>query len=103
MATVLLQTVGSTVGAAIGGPVGALAGRALGAIAGSAIDQALLSEDQVVTGPRLEGTQILSSVEGSSIPKIYGRNKLSGQIIWATHFEEVINSTSRTKKLPCLK
>ena len=94
MATVLLQTVGSTVGAAIGGPVGALAGRALGAIAGSAIDQALLSEDQVVTGPRLEGTQILSSVEGSSIPKIYGRNKLSGQIIWATHFEEVINSAS---------
>jgi len=94
MATVLLQTVGAAIGSAIGGPVGAIAGRAAGALAGSAIDNSLLSEDQVVQGPRLEGTQVLSSIEGAAIPRIYGRNKLAGQIIWATHFEEVQSSTS---------
>lgn len=89
MATVVLQTVGAAIGGAIGGPFGAILGRAAGAAAGYAIDQTYLAKDQVVQGPRLESSRILSSIEGTPIPKVYGRNRISGQIIWATRFEEV--------------
>jgi len=92
MATVVLQTVGAAIGGAIGGPFGAILGRAAGAAAGYAIDQTYLAKDQVVQGPRLESTRILSSIEGAPIPKTYGRNRISGQIIWATRFEEVANT-----------
>lgn len=95
MATVVLQTVGAAIGGAIGGPFGAILGRAAGAAAGYAIDQTYLSKDQVIQGPRLESSRILSSIEGAPIPKVYGRNRVSGQIIWATRFEEVA-STEKT-------
>lgn len=92
MATVVLQTVGAAIGGAIGGPFGAILGRAAGAAAGYAIDQTYLAKDQVVQGPRLESSRILSSIEGAPIPKVYGRNRISGQIIWATRFEEVAST-----------
>ena len=92
MATVVLQTVGAAIGGAIGGPFGAVLGRAAGAAAGYAIDQTYLAKDQVVQGPRLESSRILSSNDGAPIPKIYGRNRTSGQIIWATRFEEVAST-----------
>lgn len=92
MATVVLQTVGAAIGGAIAGPFGAILGRAAGAAAGYAIDQTYLTKDQVIQGPRLESSRILSSVEGAPIPKIYGRNRISGQVIWATRFEEVANT-----------
>ena len=92
MATVVLQTVGAAIGGAIGGPFGAILGRAAGAAAGYAIDQSYLSKDQVIQGPRLESSRILSSIEGAPVPKVYGRNRISGQIIWATRFEEVANT-----------
>ncbi len=93
MATVVLQTVGAAIGGAIAGPVGAMIGRAAGAAAGYAIDQSLLSKDHVVTGPRLDGANMLSSNEGAAIPQIYGRNRVSGEIIWATRFEEKTRSS----------
>lgn len=93
MATVVLQTFGAAIGGAIGGPFGAVLGRAAGAAAGYAIDQSLLSKDQVIQGPRLESTRILSSDLGAPIPRVYGRNRISGQVIWATRFEEVASST----------
>jgi len=92
MATVVLQTVGAAVGGAIAGPFGALLGRAAGAAAGYAIDQTYLSKDHVVQGARLDSSRILSSQEGAPVPKIYGRNRLSGQVIWATRFEEVAST-----------
>ncbi len=90
MATVVLQTVGAAIGGAIGGPVGAIVGRAAGALAGNAIDQQLFSKDRVVEGPRLDTSRLLSSTEGTPIPKVYGRQRMSGQIIWATRFDEVV-------------
>ena len=92
MATVVLQTVGAAIGGAIGGPFGAILGRAAGAAAGYAIDQTYLAKDQVIQGPRLDSSRILSSIEGAPIPKVYGRNRISGQIIWATRFEEVAST-----------
>ena len=99
MATLLLQVAGQAAGAALG-PVGALAGRAAGALAGRAIDQALFSRDapaRHVEGPRLKELDVQSSSEGSPIPRIYGRARLAGQLIWATRFEEdVVTRTERS-------
>ena len=93
MATIVLQAVGSAVGTAIGGPIGGTIGRAAGALAGSAIDQRLFGiGPDVVEGPRLTSTRILASQEGAVVPQAFGRVRLSGQIIWATRFEEVVTT-----------
>ena len=94
MATIVLQTVGSVVGGMIGGPIGAMAGRALGALAGAAIDNALLGGDATrhVEGPRLKDIDGLTSTEGAPIPRVYGRARIGGQLIWATRLEEVVNT-----------
>ena len=90
MTTIVLQAVGSAVGGAVGGPIGSALGRAAGALAGSAIDRKLFGDEpDVVEGPRLGASQVLTSQEGAIIPQAFGRVRLSGQIIWATRFEEV--------------
>ena len=93
MTTMILQTAGQMIGGAVGGPVGAMIGQTLGSLAGSAIDGALFGQTQkrVVEGPRLTEMQGLASTEGAPIPRIYGRARIGGQLIWATRFEEKVN------------
>ncbi len=88
MATVVLQTVGQGVGALLGGPVGGIVGRAIGAVAGNFIDQALFGTARKVEGPRLGDLRFMASSEGAAIPRLWGRMRVSGQVIWATNFEE---------------
>lgn len=101
MATLLLQVAGNALGAALGGPIGAAIGQAVGGIAGAAIDQSLLGSSagtRRVEGPRLSEISGLASSEGAAIPRLYGRARLGGQLIWATRFEEEIKvSVTRTK------
>ena len=98
MATLVLQAVGSVVGGVVGGPVGAILGRALGGIAGAAVDTALLGGGdgtRFVEGPRLKDVDGLTSTEGAAIPRVYGRARLGGQLIWATRLEEVVTTDTR--------
>lgn len=91
MATLVLQAAGSAIGGALGGPAGATIGRAAGSVAGAAIDQALLSSGEggrVIHGPRLGEAEGLSSTEGAPVPRLYGRARLGGQLIWATRLIE---------------
>lgn len=90
MATLVLQTVGSVVGDAIGGRIGATLGNLAGTVAGNAIDQALQpdSPPRYEIGPRLKVMDGVTSVEGAGIPRVYGRARLGGQMIWATRFLE---------------
>ncbi len=100
MATIVLSAVGSIVGGLLG-PIGALAGRALGAMAGAAIDSAILgalTPAQRVEGPRLKELQVQASTEGAPIPRIYGRVRLAGQIVWATRLEEEVRTKKRGGK-----
>ncbi len=50
-------------------------------------------------GPeRLTQVDGLASSEGAAIPRVYGRARIGGQLIWATRFEEEIKvSVTRTK------
>ena len=97
MATLVLQTAGQAIGTYLGGPIGGAIGQAVGAYAGQAIDQELFGpKARELEGPRLSDLQVQASSEGAPIPKLYGRGRLAGQIIWATNFEEEIST--RTEK-----
>lgn len=92
MATLVLQFAGAALGNAIGGPIGAIAGRVLGALVGASIDNALINGGGRSTeGPRLTEMSGLASTEGAPVPRLYGRARIGGELIWATRFEEVVN------------
>jgi hypothetical protein len=93
MATILLSAAGAAAGAAFG-PLGVAAGRALGASVGYLIDQSLIRATQPDTkGPRLGDVDLTTSTEGRALGRVYGRARLSGQIIWATRYVEVAETS----------
>ncbi|MDQ0324517.1 hypothetical protein J2R99_000366 [Rhodopseudomonas julia] len=94
MATLLLSAAGASLGGLFGG-VGAIAGRALGALAGYAIDRSVFSTERKAEGARLSDLTVQSSTEGAPIPRVYGRVRLAGQVIWATDFEEVATTDTQ--------
>ncbi len=98
MASLLLSSAGSALGGAIFGPIGAIAGRVVGAVAGNVIDHALFgsSATRHVEGPRLSDLDVMASTEGAPIPRLYGRARLAGQVIWATKLEEVVTTRTET-------
>ncbi|CAN7512951.1 baseplate multidomain protein megatron [Bosea sp. LjRoot237] len=101
MATLVLQVAGSVLRAAVGGPISAMIGRSLGAIAGASLDQGLFGGGggtRIVEGPRLKEIDGLASTEGTPIPRVYGRARLGGQLIWATRFEEEVTTTVTRSK-----
>jgi hypothetical protein len=89
MAALVLALAGAQFGGLFG-PVGAIAGRLAGALIGNAIDQAMFTKPQHREGPRLANLEVTGSTEGAPIPRLYGRARLGGQVIWATRLEEVI-------------
>ncbi|MGB5084835.1 MAG: glycoside hydrolase TIM-barrel-like domain-containing protein, partial [Methylocystis silviterrae] len=100
MATLVLQTIGSVAGGAIGGPVGSSIGGALGGFGGSFVDAALQphASPRYSIGPRLKSMDGITSTEGAGVPRVYGRARLGGQMIWATRFLERVNvSFSQTQ------
>jgi hypothetical protein len=97
MAALALSIAGSAAGGAIFGPTGAIAGRLIGALAGNAIDQVLFGHhERSLEGPRLGDLEVMASTDGAPIPRVYGRARLSGQVIWATNLEEVISKKTDT-------
>ncbi|HET6390800.1 baseplate multidomain protein megatron [Hyphomicrobium sp.] len=107
MATLALAAAGAAIGASampagfglLGMTIsGATIGSQIGALAGSYVDNALFApsgQARAVEGPRLSDLRITSSTEGAPLPKIYGRARVGGQIIWATDLEEEITTTTQ--------
>jgi hypothetical protein len=93
MATILLSAAGAAFGGSVGGSFLGLSmvawGRFAGAALGRAIDQSLMGKgaETVETG-RIERFHLANSGEGRAIPRLYGRARLGGQVIWASHFTE---------------
>ena len=107
MATLALAAAGAAAGSALlpagvtvlGATLsGATIGAQVGALAGSFIDQSLFAasgQTRTLEGPRLASLHVTASTEGAPIPRLYGRVRVGGQVIWATDFEEeVITTTS---------
>ena len=93
MATLVLQAAGQAVGGLLG-PVGAIVGRAAGALAGNMIDQRLFGESSTRSVGRIDDVSVQTASEGNPIPKVYGRMRLAGTVIWATDFEETTRTSS---------
>lgn len=92
MATLVL----STVGTAIGGPIGA----AIGAVVGGVIDRNVVFKPKGRTGPRLAELKVQTSSYGVPIPRLHGRMRVAGTVIWATDLKEQKSSQSSGKGVP---
>lgn len=87
MATLLLAAAGSALGGVFG-TTAAVLGQAVGAVVGGLIDRSLFTKTSSTTVGRLASLDVQSSDEGAPIPRVYGRMRLAGEVIWATKFEE---------------
>ncbi|MCE9650566.1 MAG: glycoside hydrolase/phage tail family protein [Parvibaculum sp.] len=104
MATLVLSTAGSFIGSAmlpagvsvLGAQLsGAAIGSMIGAGVGAYVDAKLFGPAVAsAQGPRLSDLQVLASTEGAAIPRLYGRARLAGQVIWATNFREHSSTTT---------
>ena len=95
MATVVLSYAGAALGTLVGGPVGGIIGRAVGGLAGNILDQRLFGQKRRSEGPRLNDLRVMASEEGAAIPAVWGRMRVSGQVIWATNLEEVVSTETQ--------
>jgi hypothetical protein len=102
MATLVLGAVGSAIGGAFGGAILGFSGAAIGGFIGSTIGSVVdnwivssLAPAQRIEGARLDSLRVTSSTEGAVIPRLFGRMRIGGNIIWATDFREDVNTTSQ--------
>ncbi len=99
MATILLSAAGSAIGSGVGGTAlgvsGAAIGRAVGATIGGLIDQRLFAQaaPMVETG-KVDSFRVQSAQEGTVIPRVMGRMRIGGQMIWSSRFREVVTTIS---------
>ncbi len=105
MATILLSAAGAAIGGGFGGTVlglsGAVIGRAVGATLGRVIDQRLMgSGSQAVETGRVDRFRLTGAGEGAPIGQLWGRMRVSGQVIWATRFLEETSVSGGGKGQP---
>lgn len=79
MATLMLSSLGS----AVAGPLGA----AVGGLLGQAIDRSIFGS-AIRSGPRLDDLRVQTSSYGNMVPRIYGKMRVAGTVIWATDLKE---------------
>jgi hypothetical protein len=91
MATVLFGIAGAVIGSYFDAPG---LGYAIGSTLGNAFFGGGGSQNSSSEGPRLNDLRVQGSAYGSAIPIHYGRNRLSGQIIWASPITEHATTTA---------
>jgi hypothetical protein len=94
----MAQMILSSAGQAIGGPVGAVIGSTLGRV----IDQRAISglSPARQKGPRLETLRVQGAAEGAPMACVFGRARVTGQVIWAARFLEGRKTSSGGKGGP---
>lgn len=102
MASLALGIAGTALGGSIGGTILGLSAATIGGMVGSAIGSvvdsmiiASMQPDQHIEGQRLDSLAVTTSTEGAVIPRVHGRMKLGGNIIWATDFREEITKETQ--------
>ena len=102
MATLVLGAAGAAIGGSIGGAILGVSAATIGGFVGSAIGSVVdswivssLAPTQRIEGPRLDSLRITSSTEGAVIPRVYGRMRMGGNVIWATDFREETKTTTQ--------
>lgn len=88
MAREVLTITGQAVGYYFGGPIGAAIGGAIGSTLGGYLDP-----PDPIRGPRLEDRKVSTSSYGAAVPRLYGAQRIAGNVIWAADLEEVETET----------
>ena len=86
----------------VGGIVGGGVGRAIGAALGGVIDRGVvgaLSPARQV-GPRLDTLRLQTTAKGTPMACVFGRARVTGQVIWAARFLERRNQSGGGKGGP---
>ena len=86
----------------IGGAIGGGVGQAIGAALGGVVDRGLVASLSPARqrGPRLESLKIQSSADGAPMACVFGRARVTGQVIWAARFQERRTTASGGKGGP---
>jgi hypothetical protein len=94
----MAQVILTSVGQSVGGPIGAFIGSTLG----RAIDQRAIAslEPARQRGPRLETLKVQGTAEGAPMACVFGRARVTGQVIWAARFQEGRTTRSAGKGGP---
>ncbi|MCC1492747.1 glycoside hydrolase TIM-barrel-like domain-containing protein [Cognatishimia sp. F0-27] len=102
MATLVLGAAGAAIGGSIGGAIlgvsAATIGGFIGSTLGSVVDSWIISSlapTQRIEGARMDNLRITSATEGAVIPRLYGRMRIGGNIVWATDFREETKTTTQ--------
>ena len=102
MATLVLGAAGAAIGGSIGGAIlgvsAATIGGFIGSTIGSVVDSWIISSlapTQRIEGARMDNLRITSATEGAVIPRLYGRMRIGGNIVWATDFREETKTTTQ--------
>lgn len=102
MATLVLGAAGAAIGGSIGGAILGVSAATIGGFVGSTIGSVVdswivssLAPTQRIEGPRLDSLRITASTEGAVIPRVYGRMRIGGNIVWATDFREETKITTQ--------
>ncbi len=91
MATIVFSAIGTAVGGPLGGTIGALIGQQ--------VDRAIIGTPRR-EGPRLKELTVQTSSYGNSFPRVFGRMRLSGTVIWATDLVERRSQSGGGKRSP---
>ena len=92
---------GSGIGGSVLGLSGAVIGRAVGATVGRSLDQRILgSGSEAVEVGKIDRFRLSSVGYGTPIPEVWGRMRVSGEIIWASRFQEQRQSSGGGKGSP---
>jgi hypothetical protein len=102
VATLVLGAAGAAIGGSIGGAILGVSAATIGGFVGSTIGSVVdswivssLAPTQRIEGPRLDSLRITSSTEGAVIPRVYGRMRMGGNVIWATDFREETKTSTQ--------
>ena len=102
MATLVLGAAGAAIGGSIGGAILGVGAATIGGFVGSGIGSVVdswiissLAPAQRIEGARLDALRITSASEGAVIPRLYGRMRMGGNVIWATDFREETRTTTQ--------
>ncbi len=92
MATLVL----STVGRSLGGPVGGIVGSFIGA----QVDSSLLGGGRRREVGRTANLAVQSSAYGEAIPRLFGTMRVAGNLVWTSGIDEHSTSTGGGKRGP---
>lgn len=96
MATLVLSAAGAALGGSFGGSIAGLStmalGKAAGATLGNSLDQSLLGAGAApVEMGKVEQFKVMGASEGTALPRVYGRARIAGQLIWSGRFLESVS------------